>query len=103
MGKFVQIVPCKFVFLMLAWLLKSLRCNLIKQVSVNGVTGPRATVDSRVKDLLKEIKQVINKPVAAGFGIPTPDHVRRVKQTYLWIEIHHELVLYFFTELQQAN
>ncbi|XP_073355506.1 indole-3-glycerol phosphate lyase, chloroplastic-like [Aegilops tauschii subsp. strangulata] len=53
-----------------------------KVLSVNGVPGlfflNGATVDSRVKDLLKEIKQVINKPVAAGFGIPTPDHVRRI-------------------------
>ena len=31
------------------------------QVSVNGVTGPRPNVNPRVKDLLKEIKQVRRK------------------------------------------
>lgn len=49
-------------------------------VSVNGVTGPRATVDSRVKNLLKEIKQVTEKHVAVGFGISTPDHVRQIAE-----------------------
>jgi hypothetical protein len=32
--------------------------GFIYLVSVNGVTGPRATVDPRVKDRLREIKQV---------------------------------------------
>ncbi|XP_047088377.1 tryptophan synthase alpha chain-like [Lolium rigidum] len=47
-------------------------------VSVNGVTGPRATVDLRVKDRLREIKQVTDKAVGVGFGISTPEHVRQV-------------------------
>ncbi|KAM0924635.1 hypothetical protein ACQ4PT_004603 [Festuca glaucescens] len=47
-------------------------------VSVNGVTGPRANVDPRVKDRLKEIKQVTDKAVAVGFGISTPEHVRQI-------------------------
>ncbi|KAM0872673.1 hypothetical protein ACQ4PT_038544 [Festuca glaucescens] len=46
-------------------------------VSTNGVTGPRATVDLRVKDRLREIKQVTDKAVAVGFGISTPEHVRQ--------------------------
>uniref|UniRef100_A0A453M2R6 Uncharacterized protein n=1 Tax=Aegilops tauschii subsp. strangulata TaxID=200361 RepID=A0A453M2R6_AEGTS len=49
-------------------------------VSINGVTGARPDVNPRVKDLLKEIKQVTNKAVAVGFGISTPDHIRQVAQ-----------------------
>lgn len=49
-------------------------------VSVNGVTGPRATVNLRVKGLLNEIKLVTDKAVVVGFGISTPDHVRQVAE-----------------------
>uniref|UniRef100_A0ACD6AAA6 Uncharacterized protein n=1 Tax=Avena sativa TaxID=4498 RepID=A0ACD6AAA6_AVESA len=52
-------------------------------VSANGVTGPRATVDPRVKERLEEIKQLTNKAVAVGFGISTPEHVRQVKSLLL--------------------
>ncbi|XBH95472.1 hypothetical protein VPH35_086027 [Triticum aestivum] len=49
-------------------------------ISINGVTGARPDVNPRVKDLLKEIKQVTNKAVVVGFGISTPDHIRLVAQ-----------------------
>ncbi|KAI4985549.1 hypothetical protein ZWY2020_018179 [Hordeum vulgare] len=49
-------------------------------VSINGLTGARPDVNPRVKDLLREIKQVTDKAVAVGFGISTPDHVRQVAQ-----------------------
>ncbi|XP_037438562.1 tryptophan synthase alpha chain-like [Triticum dicoccoides] len=47
-------------------------------VSVVGVTGARATVNPRVKDLLQEIRQVTDKAVAVGFGISTPEHVSQI-------------------------
>ncbi|XP_020172912.1 tryptophan synthase alpha chain-like [Aegilops tauschii subsp. strangulata] len=49
-------------------------------VSVVGVTGARATINPRVKDLLQEIRQVTNKAVAVGFGISTPEHVRQIAE-----------------------
>lgn len=49
-------------------------------VSVDGVTGARATVNPRVESLLKEIKQVTDKAVAVGFGISTPDHVKQIAE-----------------------
>ncbi|RCV40454.1 hypothetical protein SETIT_9G055100v2 [Setaria italica] len=49
-------------------------------VSVNGVTGARANVNTRVECLIQEVKQVIDKPVAVGFGISTPEHVKQVKE-----------------------
>jgi indole-3-glycerol-phosphate lyase len=50
----------------------------VAQVSVNGVTGARANVNTRVESLIQEVKQVTDKPVAVGFGISTPEHVKQV-------------------------
>ncbi|KAK3145797.1 hypothetical protein QOZ80_3BG0257660 [Eleusine coracana subsp. coracana] len=54
--------------------------GFIYLVSVNGVTGPRATVNSRVQSLIQEIKQVTDKPVAVGFGISKPEHVKQIAE-----------------------
>ncbi|XP_019456970.1 PREDICTED: tryptophan synthase alpha chain-like [Lupinus angustifolius] len=47
-------------------------------VSSVGVTGARASVSVKVEALLKEIKEATNKPVAVGFGISKPEHVKQV-------------------------
>ncbi|KAH1106138.1 hypothetical protein J1N35_009906 [Gossypium stocksii] len=47
-------------------------------VSSVGVTGARASVSDRVQTLLTEIKEVTTKPVAVGFGISKPEHVKQV-------------------------
>ncbi|KAK1295971.1 hypothetical protein QJS10_CPB15g01918 [Acorus calamus] len=47
-------------------------------VSSVGVTGARSSVSSRVQSLLQDIKEATTKPVAVGFGISTPDHVKQV-------------------------
>ncbi|XVF80887.1 hypothetical protein PTKIN_Ptkin15bG0111200 [Pterospermum kingtungense] len=47
-------------------------------VSSVGVTGARASVSNRVQDLLGEIKEATTKPVAVGFGISKPEHVKQV-------------------------
>ncbi|KAG4188796.1 hypothetical protein ERO13_A08G188200v2 [Gossypium hirsutum] len=46
-------------------------------VSSVGVTGARASVSDRVQTLLAEIKEVTTKPVAVGFGISKPEHVKQ--------------------------
>ncbi|MQL90529.1 hypothetical protein Taro_023127 [Colocasia esculenta] len=48
------------------------------QVSSVGVTGARASVSFRVQSLLQEIKEATTKPVAVGFGISNPEHVKQV-------------------------
>ncbi|XP_027350236.1 tryptophan synthase alpha chain-like isoform X2 [Abrus precatorius] len=47
-------------------------------VSSVGVTGARASVSNNVQGLLQEIKQATTKPVAVGFGISKPEHVKQV-------------------------
>ncbi|PKA65560.1 Tryptophan synthase alpha chain [Apostasia shenzhenica] len=47
-------------------------------VSSVGVTGARSSVSLRVQYLLQEIKKATNKPVAVGFGISKPEHVKQV-------------------------
>ncbi|XP_009387192.2 tryptophan synthase alpha chain-like isoform X2 [Musa acuminata AAA Group] len=55
--------------------------GFIYLVSSAGVTGARDTVNRQVQFLLKEIKEKTAKPVAVGFGISKPEHV---KQLSLW-------------------
>ncbi|RLN41508.1 tryptophan synthase alpha chain, chloroplastic-like [Panicum miliaceum] len=45
-------------------------------VSAVGVTGARSNVNLRVEHLLREIKKT--KPVAVGFGVSTPEHVKQI-------------------------
>lgn len=50
-------------------------------VSVTGVTGIRATLESRVEPLVQALKQQGGCPVAVGFGISGPEQAHQVK---LW-------------------
>ncbi|KAJ4956760.1 hypothetical protein NE237_013543 [Protea cynaroides] len=47
-------------------------------VSSVGVTGARSSVSTRVQSLLREIKESTAKPVAVGFGISKPEHVKQI-------------------------
>lgn len=49
-------------------------------ISRLGVTGARATVAGGVPELVARVRQASTLPVAVGFGISTPDHVREVGQ-----------------------
>ena len=49
-------------------------------VSVTGVTGERNQLENRVEKLIKELKNISSNPVAVGFGISSPDHVKKVQQ-----------------------
>ena len=48
-------------------------------VSVTGVTGIRSEIQSRVKDLLVDLREVSAKPIGMGFGISQPEQARQVK------------------------
>jgi tryptophan synthase alpha chain len=47
-------------------------------VSLVGVTGARTTLAGRVRGLVREVKAVSPVPVAVGFGVSRPAHVRSI-------------------------
>lgn len=53
--------------------------GFIYLVSVTGVTGVRSQMDTRVKDVIREIRSVTNKPIGVGFGVSEPEHARQVR------------------------
>jgi tryptophan synthase alpha chain len=54
--------------------------GFIYLVSVTGVTGMRSQMESRVSDLLSQIRTNTNKPIGVGFGISHPEQARQVKE-----------------------
>ena len=53
--------------------------GFIYLVSVTGVTGMRNQIESRVQDILQQMRTVTDKPIGVGFGISSPEHARTVK------------------------
>jgi tryptophan synthase alpha chain len=49
-------------------------------ISRLGVTGARSEVASGAREIVERIRGVTDLPVALGFGISTPEHVREVGQ-----------------------
>ncbi|NJL61543.1 MAG: tryptophan synthase subunit alpha [Methylacidiphilales bacterium] len=54
--------------------------GFIYLVSVTGVTGVRSQAQTRVKDVLREIRDVTSKPIGVGFGISTPEQARQMRE-----------------------
>lgn len=54
--------------------------GFIYLVSVTGVTGMRTQVQTRVEDLLKQIRAVSDQPIGVGFGISQPEQALQVKE-----------------------
>jgi tryptophan synthase alpha chain len=54
--------------------------GFIYLVSVTGVTGMRSQVQTRVKDLLMEIRSLTDKPIGVGFGISEPEGASQIKE-----------------------
>lgn len=53
--------------------------GFIYLVSVTGVTGVRSQVETRVLDIIKNIRNFTNKPIGVGFGISQPEQAKQVK------------------------
>lgn len=54
--------------------------GFIYLVSVTGVTGMRTQVESRVQDLLEQLRTVTDKAIGVGFGISRPEQARQVME-----------------------
>lgn len=53
--------------------------GFIYLVSVTGVTGMRTQIESRVQDLLGNMRMVTDKPIGVGFGISQPEQAKQVR------------------------
>ena len=53
--------------------------GFIYLVSVTGVTGMRTQIQSRVEDLLAQMRELTDKPIGVGFGISDPEQATQVK------------------------
>jgi tryptophan synthase alpha chain len=47
-------------------------------VAVMGITGARTNLESSTVELISRVKEHSNLPLAVGFGISKPEHVRSV-------------------------
>ncbi|MBC1221934.1 tryptophan synthase subunit alpha [Nostoc sp. UCD121] len=54
--------------------------GFIYLVSVTGVTGIRAQIQDRVKDLITDLRSVTDKPIGVGFGISGPEQAHQVRE-----------------------
>jgi tryptophan synthase alpha chain len=48
-------------------------------VTVTGITGARSEMPAGMKELLAEVKRHTSLPVAAGFGISRPEHMKALR------------------------
>lgn len=53
--------------------------GFIYLVSVTGVTGMRTEIESRVQDILLQMRTITDKPIGVGFGISEPEQAKQVK------------------------
>ncbi len=53
--------------------------GFIYMVSSTGVTGVREGFSGVLGDVLKEVKKHTNTPVAVGFGVSKPEHIKELK------------------------
>src|SRR5437763_357090 len=49
-------------------------------VSRTGVTGARAELPVDLRALLERIRAATDRPIAVGFGVSTPEHVRQINE-----------------------
>ena len=53
--------------------------GFIYLVSVTGVTGMRTEIQSRVQELLSQLKRITDKPIAVGFGVSQPEQAAQLR------------------------
>lgn len=54
--------------------------GFIYLVSVTGVTGVRTEIESRVQDLIGELRSVTDKAIGVGFGISQPHQAKQIRE-----------------------
>lgn len=71
--------------------------GFIYYVTVTGVTGARQSVSTSLADELQQLRTVIKLPIAAGFGISTPEQAGQVAQDADGVVVGSAIVKLFET------
>ncbi|GHU61714.1 tryptophan synthase alpha chain [Clostridia bacterium] len=66
--------------------------GFIYAVTVNGTTGTRNTFGDNIEEHLAELKQNVNLPVLAGFGVSTLEHVQQFSKVCDGVVIGSKIV-----------
>ncbi|WP_321388421.1 tryptophan synthase subunit alpha [uncultured Enterococcus sp.] len=66
--------------------------GFIYAVAVNGVTGTGRQYQEELDEHLKYIQQVSDKPVLAGFGVSTVEHVTRFRESCAGVVVGSKIV-----------
>ena len=69
--------------------------GFIYAVTVKGVTGVRREFDTDPTQYVKALKEMSSVPVLAGFGISTPEHVRRMSSVCDGVIVGSQIIQHF--------
>jgi len=69
--------------------------GFIYAVTVKGVTGVRREFDTDPTQYVKALKEMSSVPVLAGFGISTPEHVRRMSSACDGVIVGSQIIQHF--------
>ncbi|MCC5894148.1 MAG: tryptophan synthase subunit alpha [Alkalibacterium sp.] len=64
-------------------------------VTVKGTTGAQVEFQKEVGDYISRVKDLTTKPVLAGFGVSTPEHVRQLSEYGDGVVVGSEIVTCF--------
>lgn len=54
-------------------------CGFIYLVSTTGVTGMRSQIETRVSELIIQIRNHTDKPIGVGFGVSQPEQAKQIR------------------------
>jgi tryptophan synthase alpha chain len=84
-------------------LIDSLTTSFVYATSVTGVTGARQNVAEAASDFLTKLRPRIRHPLLVGFGVSTPDDVRRLCHLSDGVIVGSALVARLAEELEKPD
>jgi len=84
-------------------LIDSLTTSFVYATSVTGVTGARHNVAEAVSEFLSKLRPRIRHPVLVGFGVSTPEDVRRLCRQSDGVIVGSALVARLADELEKPD
>jgi tryptophan synthase alpha chain len=76
--------------------------GFIYLISRAGITGEQSEMAKGLKEKINQIRQITGKPVAVGFGISTPNHVKNMAKIADGVIVGSSIVKYMKTNPETA-